>query len=84
MINGTGPWRRTPTTRRGESYKPEWSDQAGEILVYKGTVSIPVVLERDGDHKGAPLLAVTYQACTDQACLAPATLELSVAIDVED
>jgi hypothetical protein len=83
VINGTGVavYADYP---KGEAYKPAWSDAAEEILVYKGTVSIPVVLEREGEHKGTPLLAVTYQACTDDACMTPATLELSVAIDLED
>ena len=31
-----------------------------------------------------PLLAVTYQACTDEACLAPGRVELDIAIDRAD
>ena len=77
---------------RGDEYRPAWAagdakDAANAaaappaIRVYKGEVSIPVILERSGEWKGKPLLAVTYQACTDSACLAPVTVELDVVID---
>lgn len=52
-----------------------------EIRVYAGSFELPIVLERTGPWTGTPLLAVTYQACTDQACLAPRTVELDVELE---
>ncbi|MFN7022001.1 MAG: hypothetical protein ACK4WH_11835, partial [Phycisphaerales bacterium] len=52
-----------------------------ELLVYKGTIDVPLLLERSGEWSGRPLLTVTYQPCTDDACLPPRTAELDVAID---
>jgi hypothetical protein len=51
------------------------------IRVYHGRVEIKVALERHGEWKGRPLLAVRYQACSDRECLAPTTAELDIAID---
>ncbi len=55
----------------------------GRVLVYSGggRLEIPVVLERNGDWKGNPLLIVRYQACTDNACLPPMVVELDIALD---
>jgi len=54
---------------------------AGPILVYRGTFELTVALEAAGAWTGRPLLTVTYQPCTDDACLAAATVELDIAID---
>jgi hypothetical protein len=51
------------------------------MKVYEGEFDLPVVIERRGDWKGTPLLAVTYQACTDAACLKPRTVELDLSIE---
>ena len=56
-------------------------DPGREVMIYKGEFELPIMLERSGDWKGRPLIAVTYQACTDAACLKPRTVELDVAID---
>jgi uncharacterized protein len=56
----------------------------GELRVHKGSVEFDVAIERSGDWKGRPLLAVTFQACTETECLAPMTAELDVAIDPVD
>ena len=47
-----------------------------------GEVELRVALARGGELVGKPLLGVTFQACSESACLAPATVELDVAIDV--
>jgi uncharacterized protein len=52
-----------------------------DLLVYSGEFEFPIVLERTGDWKGRPMIAVTYQACTDEACLVPRTVELDIEID---
>jgi hypothetical protein len=80
VINGTGVTAYADYPR-GEEYRPKWAEGAEEIRVYTGTVSIPVALERSGAWTGRPILAVTYQTCTDTACLAPRTVEIDVAID---
>ncbi len=49
-----------------------------------GEFELTVVLERQGEWSGTPLIAVTYQACSENTCLAPRTVELDVAIDPRD
>ncbi len=60
----------------GALYGPD-----GDIRVYAGEFELKVVLERKGKWTGNPLIAVTYQACTEDACLMPRTVELDVALD---
>ncbi|MCC6676241.1 MAG: thioredoxin domain-containing protein [Phycisphaerales bacterium] len=60
----------------GEPYGP-----GGETRVYKGELQVSIAVELHGAWSGRPLLGVTFQACTDTECLAPATLELDVAVD---
>ena len=55
--------------------------QDGKLRVLSGEFELTVVLEREGEWTGKPLIGVTYQACTEDACLAPRTVELDVAID---
>ncbi len=53
--------------------------------VYERDVEFTVVVEHApgiGPTPGRPILGVTFQACTDTACLAPRTVELDVAIDL--
>jgi len=52
--------------------------------VLTGEVVFPVVLERAGDWTGAPRLLLTYQACSDRACLEPRTVDLGVDIARDD
>ncbi len=54
---------------------------APDVLVYAGDFDLTVALERAGNWTGTPLLVVTCQACSDTECLAPAQLELDIAID---
>ncbi|GJM19725.1 MAG: hypothetical protein DHS20C14_19380 [Phycisphaeraceae bacterium] len=59
----------------------------GTINVHTGRVEFTVALEHApgvGATPGEPVLGVTFQACTDDACLAPATVRLDVAIDLAD
>jgi uncharacterized protein len=56
----------------------------GELRVHKGSVEFDIALERSGEWKGRPLLAVTFQACTETECLTPMTAELDVAVDAID
>ena len=46
------------------------------------TIRFPVTIAQVGAVSGMPQLAVTYQVCTDRACLAPTTLVLPVEIAV--
>ncbi|MEO1128844.1 MAG: DUF255 domain-containing protein [Planctomycetota bacterium] len=56
--------------------------EGGAILAYRGDVELTLRLSRTGEAwSGRPMLLVTYQACSDDACLAPATVELDIAID---
>ncbi len=60
---------------------PDGEPYREALRVYKGTIELPVVLERVGAWKGRPLVAMTYQACTDTECLLPVTVELDVAVE---
>ena len=54
----------------------------GPLLVHAGEVELTVKLSRNAEaFRGRPMLTLTYQACTDRACLAPETVSLDVAID---
>lgn len=63
---------------KGEPYGPD-----GKTRVHRGSIEFDVAVEKSGEITGRPLLAVTFQACTDRECLAPMTAELAVAIDPE-
>lgn len=63
---------------RGEAYGPD-----GAARVHHKSVEFDVAVEQTGPITGRPLLAVTFQACTDRECLAPMTAELAVGIDAE-
>jgi len=56
----------------------------GRLRVHSGGFELTVVVERTGVWNGTPLIGVTYQACTEDACLAPRTVELDVALDAVD
>jgi hypothetical protein len=64
---------------QGEPYRA--SPEAPEARVHRGVFELPLVLERRGEWTGQPLLAVTFQACDEQMCLRPTTVELDVALD---
>lgn len=58
-------------------------------LIYRGEIELTLVLERtDAAAKGNPLIAITYQACSDEdsatspLCLPPTTVELDIALDI--
>jgi hypothetical protein len=64
---------------RGGALPPE---EVGRMRVYSGVLPLVVKLMRTGEPwNGRPMLHVTYQACTEEACYQPVTVELDVAID---
>ena len=65
----------------GDAYKAAPPDVMGKPRVYEGRLEFEVAVELDGELKGRPLLAVTFQACSGTECLAPRTAELDIAID---
>ena len=63
----------------GETYEAAAiSDEP--MLVHMGQFEIPIRLERTGDMAGEAIVSVTYQACTDRACLLPKTVVVPVKI----
>ncbi|MEM9082688.1 MAG: protein-disulfide reductase DsbD domain-containing protein, partial [Planctomycetota bacterium] len=71
-------------TARVEAPEPSKLSIAGiDANVYSGEVDLLVRLSRDQseDFRGRPILVLEYQACTENACLAPASVELAVSID---
>jgi uncharacterized protein len=57
--------------------------EGGEVRIYRGALEFPIAVEQQGAWQGRPLLAVTFQACTETACQESQTVELDVAIDRE-
>lgn len=55
----------------------------GRLMVYRGTVRLTIRLRQRGAVSGRPIIVITYQACTDEACFAPEQVELDVALDAE-
>ncbi|MEZ6317797.1 MAG: thioredoxin domain-containing protein [Phycisphaerales bacterium] len=58
----------------------------GTINVHTGSIEFRVALEHApgiGASPGEPVLGVTFQACTDDACLQPTTVALGVEIVIE-
>lgn len=53
----------------------------GTPRVYEGRIEFEIAVELEGEWKGKPLLAVTFQACSATECLPPRTAELDIAID---
>ncbi len=78
ITNGTGVevFADYPT---GDEFRA--SPGAPPIRVHRGVFELPLLLERRGEWTGQPLLAVTFQACTDSACMRPTTVELDLALD---
>lgn len=57
------------------------SETLGTPRVYSDEIEFEIAIEQTGEITGRPMLAITYQACSDQACLPPRTVELDIAID---
>jgi uncharacterized protein YyaL (SSP411 family) len=56
----------------------------GTLMVHEGAVEVTLRLrrtDRPWNPGERPMILVTYQVCTDEACLMPRTVELDVAID---
>ncbi len=52
------------------------------MLVFSGLIRVKVWLKRtDEPWSGRPMLRACYQACDDEACFQPITVELDAAID---
>ena len=69
----------------GEAYGAAFVGR-DELRVHTGEIRLRVAIEKAegvGAGAGAPMLGVTFQACDDSACLAPATVRLGVEIMVE-
>ncbi len=51
--------------------------------VYRGEFDLPVVFERDpsATWSGTPLVAITYQPCTERSCLRARTVELDLSVE---
>ncbi|MBX3359369.1 MAG: DUF255 domain-containing protein [Phycisphaeraceae bacterium] len=75
MVGGSG-YAVYADYPEGAPYGPN-----GDLRVYRGEVTLPIVIERTGEVTGRPLIAVRYQACTETECLVPVAVELDIAID---
>lgn len=52
------------------------------VMVHHGSVAAPVVIEQVGPVRGTPRVEVSFQACTEDACLAPSKVTLPVRVVV--
>lgn len=75
IINGSGV-EAYADYPKGEPYGTD-----GDLRIHRNELAFPVAVELKGDWRGQPLLAITFQACTDTECMEPTTVELDVAID---
>tara|TARA_R110002072_G_scaffold42064_12_gene118075 strand:+ start:6728 stop:9118 length:2391 start_codon:yes stop_codon:yes gene_type:complete len=65
---------------QGESYGLE---SVGEFNINTGRIEFEVAIEKApgvGPTPGTPMLGISFQACTDSACQAPAAVELDIEI----
>ena len=67
----------------GVAKKFEFADQP--LSVYEGRVTIPIALSIAADIKGQRMLPlkVRVQACDNEKCLPPATLDSAIAINID-
>ena len=63
----------------GETYEAAAIAQE-PMLIHSGKFEIPIRLERTGEMTGETIVSVTYQACTDRACMLPKTVVVPVKI----
>ncbi|MFG0328033.1 MAG: thioredoxin domain-containing protein [Phycisphaerales bacterium JB037] len=63
---------------------PEGVERPEGVRAYEGQFDLRVVVECTGQWKGRPLLVMTYQVCSKDACYEPRSVELDVAIDRVD
>jgi len=79
VVGGTGV-RVYADYPAGDAYEAA-PEVMGKPRVYEGRLEFEIAVELDGELKGRPMLAVTFQACSGTECLAPRTAELDIAID---
>ena len=65
----------------GEPLSLEGDGSIGPLNAYTGQIEMRVAIEKTGEIRGRPILVVSYQACSDDACFEPRSVELDVAID---
>jgi len=67
----------------GVAQKFAFADQP--LSVYEGRVTIPIALSIAADIKGQRMLPlkVRVQACDNEKCLPPATLDSAIAINID-
>ncbi len=56
---------------------------AGVMYVHADTVAVPLTIRRVGEITGRPRIMVTYQICTEQACLQPQTEPIPLGVIAE-
>jgi uncharacterized protein YyaL (SSP411 family) len=77
LIDGQGV-QMTVEYPPGDDFRGAFAE--GAIKVHAGEAIVPLRFEQVEPIASAPRIAVTWQACTDKACLAPVTTVLPVEI----
>lgn len=70
-----------------EAEEQEFGFWSGPLRVYEGAIAIGVVVEVDGSAALGDRdlgVAVTYQACNDEACFAPTQARTRIPVEVAD
>ncbi|MDF1810318.1 MAG: thioredoxin domain-containing protein [Phycisphaerales bacterium] len=60
-------------------------DSVGSFMVNEGRIEFEVAIEKApgvGPTPGAPVIGVSFQACNNNACQAPQTVELQIEIEI--
>ena len=82
VVGGTGVAARLEEPRPQAYQGGALPKGEGPLMVHEGEVELTLRLSRSKDAwQGRPMLVLTYQACTDTACLKPAEVSLDVALD---
>ena len=59
---------------------PAGQEYQHAIRIHRGSLTLPLRISQTGAVHGNPKIVLTYQACTDQICLAPGRIVLPVSI----
>ncbi len=58
----------------------------GEFNAHTGTVEFDIAIEKApgiGASEGDPVLGISFQPCSDQACMQPQTVRLDIAVNID-
>ena len=66
--------------------QPMGAEAVGEFMGHSGTIEFDIAIEKApgiGASEGDPVMGISFQPCSDQACMQPQTVRLDVAVTIE-